>query len=80
MEPIVLVSNHGHRIAFKISSAKVMTLDHFIKTWAMGTYPKVYVTYMNASDDCKPHALSAALIKKEFPEYIDSDYYRSINY
>lgn len=80
MEPIVLLSAYGYTTAFKITTAKVCTLGHFIMNWERGRFPScVWVTYLN-DPDAKARKLTAALIRKEFPEYVDSDYYRSVHY
>lgn len=79
MDPIVLVGSHGHRTAFKITTAKVYSLECFIMSWRTGEWNNIYLAYLN-EPEVKPRKLTAALIRNEFPQYVDTSFYRSINY
>jgi hypothetical protein len=76
---IVLLSHYGCKTAFKITTAMVLTLEDFIDRWELNRFPsQVWVTTFG--ENAKAKRLSAALIRKEYPQYMDSDYYRNINY
>ena len=79
MEAIVLASAHGYSTAFKISTAKVYSLDFYMYNWEVGRFPYCAWIHILNNDEAKARRLTSALIKKEFPQYMNSPWYLRYN-